>query len=119
MLTSLGLAFFFQYCGRNAVKVLHRRESILLVALIWLLAAGVGALPFLLTDAISSPLDAYFEAMSGFTTTGSSVLEAKLGDLGKAILFWRSFMQWLGGMGIVVLFIAVLPALSMGGRFLF
>ncbi len=129
------LALAFRFLGKKERKTLHRRESILAVIFIWLLTAAFGALPFLLTDTFKQPLDAYFESMSGLTTTGATlltehtvqpikdaggaILHTGIEAVGKALLFWRSFLQWLGGMGIVVLFIAVFPALSMGGRFLF
>jgi trk system potassium uptake protein TrkH len=92
------------------------REGFLVVAIGWLAVAGVGALPYMFEGGdISGPLDAYFESMSGFTTTGSSVM-ADISSHGRGILFWRSFTQWLGGMGIIVLALAVLPRLSGGGR---
>ena len=96
------------------------REGFLVVALTWFVAAGVGALPYLLSGEaqLSSPLDAYFESMSGFTTTGASVL-TDVEDLDRSILMWRQFTQWLGGMGIIVLALAVLPRLRVGGRQLF
>ncbi len=156
-------SLLFRYFGRNATKDLHRRESILLVALIWFITAGIGSLPFVFTDTLSNPIDAYFESMSGLTTTGATILEPKVYNsfgkeiinhvanpvdpaiiytfygtiaplkdpatgatlatgveaLGKPLLFWRAFLQWLGGMGIVLLFIAVLPTLAMGGKFLY
>jgi trk system potassium uptake protein len=93
------------------------REGFLVVALTWLLAAAAGALPFLLVDEpqLESPIDAYFESMSGFTTTGASVLTDVEG-LSRSIAMWRQFTQWLGGMGIIVLALAVLPRLRVGGR---
>ncbi len=92
------------------------REGFLVVGLGWLSVAAVGGLPYVFEGGdISSPMDAYFESMSGFTTTGSSVI-ADLSSHGHAILFWRSMTQWLGGMGIIVLALAVLPRLSGGGR---
>ncbi len=93
------------------------REGFLVVSLTWLLAAGFGALPYLLSgeNQLSSPIDAYFEAMSGFTTTGASVL-TDIEGVDRSLLLWRQFTQWLGGMGIIVLFLAVLPRLRVGGR---
>jgi trk system potassium uptake protein TrkH len=103
--------------GRHQVGV---REGFLVVALTWLLAAGLGALPLLLSgeDQFSRPLDAYFEAMSAFTTTGASVA-TDVEELSHSVLVWRQFSQWLGGMGIIVLFLAVLPRLRVGGRQMF
>ncbi len=93
------------------------REGFLVVALIWLLVPAFGALPFLLGDVpqLSHPVDAYFESMSGFTATGATVL-ADVDGVGRAMLFWRQFSHWLGGMGIIVLAVAVLPRLRVGGR---
>ncbi len=92
------------------------REGFLVVALGWLAVAAVGGLPYIFEGGdIDSPIDAYFESMSGFTTTGSSVM-ADISSHGRGILFWRSMTQWLGGMGIIVLALAVLPRLSGGGR---
>ena len=103
--------------GRNAPERMFQREGLALVGLGWLLTAGLGALPFILRGTLA-PVDAYFESMSGFTTTGSTVL-TDIEAVDKSILFWRSFTHWLGGMGIIVLFIAVLPYLGAGGKQLF
>jgi trk system potassium uptake protein TrkH len=93
------------------------REAFLIVALTWVVAAGFGALPYLLSGEpqLSNPVDAYFEAMSGFTTTGASVL-TDIEALPRSLLLWRQLTQWLGGMGIIVLALAVLPRLRIGGR---
>jgi trk system potassium uptake protein TrkH len=93
------------------------REGFLVVALTWLVAAFFVGMPYVLTDEpqLSSPLNAYFEAMSGMTTTGSSVL-TDIPAVDRSLLMWRQFSQWLGGMGIIVLAIAVLPRLNVGGR---
>ncbi len=99
-------------------QILGQREGLLVVSCSWLAAGVVGALPFWLTGAIPLPMDALFESISGFTTTGASVLR-EIETLPRALLFWRSLIQWLGGMGIVVLFVAVLPGLGIGGRFLY
>lgn len=96
------------------------REAFLVVPLTWLAAAGAAALAYLLSGEpqLANPVDAYFEAMSGFTTTGSTVLTDVEG-LNRSVAMWRQFTQWLGGMGIVVLALAVLPRLRVGGRQLF
>jgi trk system potassium uptake protein TrkH len=96
------------------------REGFLVVALTWLAAAAVGALPYVVAgdDQLGSPLDAYFEAMSGFTTTGATVL-TDVPALSHSLMMWRQFTQWLGGMGIIVLALAILPRLRVGGRQLF
>lgn len=103
--------------GRGEAE-LYRREGILVVVGGWVLASAFGALPYLLTGTLSSPIDALFEAASGFTTTGATVL-VDIEAAGRAVLFWRSFTQWLGGMGIIVLFVALLPELGPGARFLY
>lgn len=89
----------------------HAREGFFSAGLIWLLVAACGALPFYFCGYFESYVDCFFEAVSGFTTTGSSILRAVEG-LPKGILFWRSFTHWLGGMGILVLTIALLPSLG-------
>ncbi|MDH3253949.1 MAG: TrkH family potassium uptake protein [Acidobacteriota bacterium] len=96
----------------------YRREGILVVAGGWILASILGAIPYILTGALLNPMDALFESASGFTTTGASVMTV-IEVHGRGILFWRSFSQWLGGMGIVVLFVALLPELGPGARFLY
>ncbi len=160
------LAFggFFLFLGKDAEGQIYRKEGLASVVLIWALAPLLGGLPFYLSGTLENPIAAYFEATSGLTTTGSTVMQAKafspdtgeeisitmtfqgvlnttytyfgtitpvrdavtnkivfegIEAVGKALLFWRSFLQWLGGVGIVVLFIAVLPALGAGGKVLF
>jgi len=94
----------------------QQKEALAIVALTWLSAAIFGAIPFLF-EGISF-IDAVFETMSGFTSTGSSIL-VDIEALSRSLLFWRSFNTWLGGMGIIVLFIAILPKLGVAGRQLF
>ncbi len=94
------------------------KEGFAIATLGWIFAAGFGALPFLFAGTFPSFIDAYFESMSGFTTTGATVLVPIEGNP-YAILFWRDFIQWLGGMGIIVLVVAILPALGAGGMQLF
>lgn len=92
---------------------LSTREGFAAVAVAWIAIGLVGALPYLFTGSITNVTDAVFETVGGFTTTGSSVIPDP-GALPHGIQFWRSFTQWLGGMGIIVLSIAVLPLLGMG-----
>ena len=94
------------------------KEGFAISTLGWIFAAGFGTLPFIFAGTFPSFIDAYFESMSGFTTTGASVLTPIEGNP-YAILFWRDFIQWLGGMGIIVLVVAILPALGAGGMQLF
>ena len=114
---AFGLALELVTRGKERVGI---REGFLVVSLTWIVAAGFGALPYVLSgeEPLSSPINAYFEAMSGFTTTGASVVAAPE-ELPRSLLMWRQFTQWLGGMGIIVLALAVLPRLRVGGRQLF
>ncbi|HSX27144.1 MAG TPA: TrkH family potassium uptake protein [Chlamydiales bacterium] len=163
-LISLIAALIFRSFGRKNIGQLYRREGILLVVLIWFVTSLISALPFYFSRTLTNPLDAYFEAMSGLTTTGATLICPKsynpntgeevpvyitnphvpdktytywgtvapirdpqtnliqysgIEAVGKALLFWRSLLQWIGGMGIVVIFLTVLPALGVGGKFLY
>lgn len=109
--TGMGLGMF---CRREQDTALGVREGFLLVTLVWTTMSLLGAIPFYLSGHFPSFIDAFFETVSGFTTTGASVL-ADVESLPRGVLFWRDFTQWLGGMGIIVLAIAVLPQLSVGG----
>jgi trk system potassium uptake protein TrkH len=94
-------------------RPLERRDGLVAVPIIWCLITLFGSLPFLLSDSVTSFTDAFFESMSGFTTTGATVfthIDAKP----PSILFWRSWIQWLGGMGIIVLFLAIFPLFGVG-----
>ena len=93
---------------------LSTRSGFFLVTLSWLGAAGVGALPFVISGYVPSYTDAFFETMSGFTTTGATIL-SDIEALPYSLLFWRSLTHWLGGMGIIVLTVAILPLLGVGG----
>lgn len=115
MTAGAGLLMYRVHPGEDEVG---HKEGILIVTLGWVLAAGFGALPFYLYGTLPTYTDAYFEAMSGFTTTGASVL-ADIEAQPAGILFWRSLTHWIGGMGIVVLSLAVLPLLGAGGMQLY
>jgi trk system potassium uptake protein TrkH len=112
-----GLGLFLERSTAGAAERVGTREGFLAVAVTWLVAAGFAALPYLLSGGsqLGSPLDAYFEGMSGFTTTGATVV-TDYDALPRSIDMWRAFTQWLGGMGVVVLAVAVLPRLRVGGR---
>ena len=104
----------------RATRGEHRlgiREGFLVVALTWLAAAAFGALPYILSGdpQLDRPVDAFFEGMSGFSTTGGSVITG-VEELPRSLAMWRQFTQWLGGIGIIVLALAVLPRLRVGGR---
>ena len=94
------------------------REAYAVVSLTWIVVGVVGALPYLLSGVITSPVAAVFESASGFTTTGATVF-SEIEGLPHGILFWRSLTQWLGGMGIILLGVAILPFLGVGGMHLF
>ena len=104
--------------GRLQVADLTRRDAILLTSSIWVAASVFGALPYVF-DAGMSPADAIFEAASGFTTTGATVVGDIEHTLSRPVLLWRSLTQWLGGMGIVVMFVAIFPRVGAGGKKLF
>lgn len=155
-------AFLLIWIGRRATGNIYRREGLALVVFIWFLAPAFAALPFTLSGTLQNPTQAYFEAVSGLTTTGATVMWPKKYDeagkeipiekvvcgslettytfwgnitpvrddrngeivyegveaVGKAILFWRSLLQWIGGVGIILLFASILPALGVGGKVL-
>ena len=163
ILICLGFALFLRFLARSSDGQLHRREGILLVVCLWLVTCFISSLPFLFSGTLKNPLDAYFEAMSGLTTTGATVIYPKayapngteipvhitnphvpgktytfygtvapvrdpstglilysgIEAVSKAVLLWRSLLQWIGGLGIVVIFLTVLPALKVGGKFLY
>lgn len=96
---------------RQEIDNFEVKDSFLIVTLTWIVFAVFGMLPFLLNGTIDNVTDAFFEAMSGFTTTGATVLN-NIDEQPHGILFWRSLMQWLGGLGIIVLFLAVMPSLN-------
>lgn len=103
---------------RNHEKVMNKREGYIVVAFGWVIMSLSGTLPYVITQSIPSFTDAFFETMSGYTTTGASILN-DIEVIPKGILFWRSLTHWIGGMGIIVLAIAILPLLGIGGMQLF
>lgn len=112
-----GLLFYFLTKSQEKIELKHR-DGFAIVTLSWVIMSLFGSLPFIFSDSIPSFTDAYFETMSGFTTTGASIL-TNVEALPKGILFWRSLTHWIGGMGIIVLSIAILPILGTGGMQLF
>lgn len=109
------VGLMFQYFGVEEEN-LRSREAYAIVGIGWLLIAAFGALPYMATGALRSPVDAYFESMSGFTTTGATVLTNSLETYPPSLMMWRAFEQWVGGMGIIVLSIALLAGLTQGGH---
>ena len=108
-----GVALERATAGKESVGA---REGYLVVSVVWLLVAVFGAIPYLLAEPqLSRPVDALFESMSGFSTTGSSVV-ADVDELSRSMAMWRQFTTWIGGVGIIVMFLAVLPRLRVGGR---
>jgi len=112
-----GLVLYLIFYKAEA-QIISQREGMAIVAVSWTAVGLFGAIPFYLGDAYFTFTDAVFESVSGFTTTGSSVL-SNIEAVSKGLLFWRSFIQWLGGMGIIVLSVAILPFLGVGGMQLY
>ncbi|AKJ43625.1 TrkH family potassium uptake protein [Pragia fontium] len=113
----IGLILWFP--NRHQRKELKSREGFLIVVLFWTVLGSVGALPFIFEDSMGMSItNAFFESFSGLTTTGATVLTG-LDSLPKAILFYRQMLQWMGGMGIIVLAVAILPLLGVGGMQLY
>lgn len=92
-------------------KAIYAKEGFLIVGFAWIIISAIGALPFVISGAIPSFIDAFFETVSGFTTTGATILTAIEG-LPKGILFWRSFTHWIGGMGFLIFMLALIPSLG-------
>ena len=103
---------------RKHNKEMNKREGYIVVAFGWVIMALTGTLPYVVTGSIPSFTNAFFETMSGYTTTGASILN-DIEAMPKGILFWRSLTHWIGGMGIIVLAIAILPLLGIGGMQMF
>lgn len=112
------LGGWLRWMGRKSGREVLRKEGIAIVGLGWILSTLIGAIPFMLCQPTLSPTAAIFESASGFTTTGSTVI-VDLTAYPKSILLWRSTTQWLGGMGILVLFVALLSTLGVGSKALF
>ncbi|MCX4246907.1 TrkH family potassium uptake protein [Paraliomyxa miuraensis] len=115
---ALVLAFVLRRIGGGSPEEIHRKDALGVVALTWLFLGLVGGLPFVLEGSIPDPMGALFEAVSGFTTTGATVVP-DVDGLSRATNLWRCLMHWVGGMGIVVLFVAVFPILGVGAKHLF
>ena len=113
MLITFGCAFLFLLLGRNARNSLNRHDAFVVVTAVWIIFSFFGMFPFLIHGSCTNITDAYFETMSGFSTTGSSIFD-DVERLPRGILFWRSLTQWVGGLGIVFFTIAILPSLVGG-----
>ncbi|MGC6479075.1 MAG: TrkH family potassium uptake protein [Flavobacteriaceae bacterium] len=116
--TTMAIGGILLVSCRNNNRQLAKRDGYMVVSLGWLLMSLSGTLPYLFSGAIPSFTDAFFESMSGFTTTGATILK-DIESIPAGILFWRSTTHWIGGMGIIVLALAILPLLGIGGMQLF
>jgi len=103
---------------KNHRKEMNKREGYIVVTFGWIIMALSGTIPYVMTGVIPSFTSAFFETMSGYTTTGATILN-DIEIVPKGVLFWRSTTHWIGGMGIIVLAIAILPLLGIGGMQLF
>jgi trk system potassium uptake protein TrkH len=115
LLITLAIGLLLEF-GFRTTRIIERSDGFTIVAFTWLLIPLFGIIPYLFVGL--GFIDAFFEAMSGFTTTGATILKV-VEELPKSALLWRSLTQWLGGMGVVLLFIAILPRLGVGGSQLF
>src|SRR4030066_1724056 len=115
LLLTLGIGLILEF-GLRTTREIERADGFSIVAFVWLLVTLLGSLPYVFLGL--GFLDAFFEAMSGFTTTGATILQV-VEELPKSALLWRSLTQWLGGMGVIALFVAILPRLGVGGSQLF
>jgi trk system potassium uptake protein len=115
---SIITGFLLWYFNKDQKQEIKIREGYLIVSLGWIVMSVVGAVPFILHGSIPVFSDAFFETMSGFTTTGATILK-DIETLPSGLLFWRSMTHWIGGMGIILLSIAILPILGIGGMQLY
>ncbi len=118
LITFVSGTTLYLFTRKHRGEEIKHRDAFVIVTLTWLLISLFGSFPFMLTGTFHSFTDAYFESMAGFTTTGASVL-IDIQSTPKGVLFWRSMIQWMGGMGIIVFAIAILPLLGTGGMQLF
>lgn len=117
-ITTLIVGVVTMFLTRDHNKEMNKREGYIVVTFGWVIMSLCGALPYVFTGSIPGFTDAFFETMSGYTTTGASILN-DIEAVPKGVLFWRSLTHWIGGMGIIVLAIAILPLLGIGGMQLF
>ncbi len=114
----IGAGLYFITVKRRNVRSIKKRDGYIIVTLSWFVMGLSGAIPYIISDSIPNFSDAFFESLSGFTTTGASILE-DIESLPYSILFWRSLTQWIGGLGFIVLVISILPSLGISGMQLF
>ena len=113
LIITLVLGIIGRGIGWNSGKNMGRRDGYLIVSLVWLVFSLIGMIPFILTDCVPDVASAFFETMSGFTSTGATIFD-NIDILPKGILFWRSVTQWIGGIGIIFFTLAILPAFGVG-----
>ena len=111
IVVALVSGFALTLISRPGSKVIYAKEGFVIVSLAWIALSAIGALPFYISGEIPSYIDAFFETVSGFTTTGASIVN-DVEAMSKGILFWRSFTHWVGGMGVLVFVMAVVPGVS-------
>lgn len=116
--TMVGIGTILTYICRSAGRDVSRKDGYIIVTLIWIIFSLFGTLPYMLSGCITNFTDAFFETMSGFTTTGASIL-FDIESLPKSLLFWRSMTHWIGGLGIVFFMVAVFPIFGFGDMHLF
>src|SRR5690606_1195762 len=110
-----GGMLYYRFRSKNTMTL---REGFAIVTFGWLSFGLFGSLPYLFSDCLPNPVDGVFESISGFTTVGASVIE-DVSSVPQSVLFWRALTQWFGGMGIIVLGVAILPLLGVGGMQLY
>ncbi|MBQ7386240.1 MAG: TrkH family potassium uptake protein [Ruminococcus sp.] len=108
---ALALGLVLKFASRPDSKLIYAKEGFVIVTYAWVLMSAIGALPFFLSGEIPNYADAFFETVSGFTTTGASIL-TDVEAMSKGLLFWRSFTHWIGGMGVIVFVMAIIPNIA-------
>lgn len=108
---ALTLGLIFKFAFKPYSKLIYAKEGFVIVTYAWVLMSAIGALPFFLSGEIPNYIDAFFETVSGFTTTGASIL-TDVEAMSKGLLFWRSFTHWIGGMGVIVFVMALIPNIT-------
>jgi len=106
---ALAVGFLISHISKPGTKIIFAKEGFVIVAISWILMSAIGALPFVISKEIPSFVDAFFETVSGFTTTGATIV-LNLEAMSHGILFWRSFTHWIGGMGVLVFIMAIVPS---------
>ena len=108
---ALASGLLLKFASRPDTKVIYAKEGFVIVSYAWVLMSAIGALPFFLSGEIPNYIDAFFETVSGFTTTGASIL-TDVEAMSRGLLFWRSFTHWIGGMGVIVFVMAIIPNIA-------